>query len=253
MLATLIDSYTTKREEFQLTKGYQPANSLFYLKSGAFSCEINGQSYILHTGDVAIFDRETLMRRHVLEPICFLYIKFNSSDSSLFPVQSGVFSKLSGRAVENLEKIESLSRVHTAISLQLRTHYFNDLLLQLLEKPEQEQAEDADELLPSTLDAPIAFLRQNLTAKLQVEEVARYAGMSVSALESKFRKLTNDSVYNYLIRLRMEHAKRLLTETTYSVTDIAAQCGYENLFYFCSAFKKNTGVTPTAYRRANLI
>lgn len=253
MFATLIDSYTTQREEFQQTEGYQPVNSLFFLKWGSFSCEIDGKNYVLRAGDVVIFNRETPMRRKVLEPICFLYIKFNSLDSSLFPIPSAVFSSPDGRAKDDLKKIESLSRIHTAISLQLRTHYLNDLLLQLSEKTATDGTEEAETLLPSALDLPISYLRQNLTKKIQVEEVARFAGMSVSALESKFRKLTNESVYNFLIRLRMEKAKKLLTETVCPITEIAPRCGYDNLFYFCNAFKKLTGLSPTAYRRANLI
>ena len=252
MLAALIDSYATKRKEFQTVQGYQPVNSLFYLKSGAFSCVIGEKEYILHAGDIVIFDCETFMRRKVLQPVSFLYIKFNSLDSSLFPVRSAVFPSPNQRAREDCMRIESLSGLHTQISLQLRTHYLNDLLLQLLQKDAAPQSAGT-ELLPSTLDLPITYLKDNLASKIQVEEVAKYAGMSVSALESKFKKLTNDSIYNYLIRLRMEKAKKLLTETNYAVTEIAQRCGYENLFYFCNSFKKYVGMTPTKYRQTNLI
>ena len=61
------------------------------------------------------------------------------------------------------------------------------------------------------------------------------------------------SPYRYFIKLCMEEAQRLLAKTSYTVTEIAMRCGYEKLFYFCNAFKKHSGMTPTEYRKMNLI
>jgi AraC-like DNA-binding protein len=47
----------------------------------------------------------------------------------------------------------------------------------------------------------------------------------------------------------MERAKSLLAETSLPISEISVRCGYENLFYFCNAFKKNEGMTPTEFRR----
>ena len=51
-----------------------------------------------------------------------------------------------------------------------------------------------------------------------------------------------------LTRLRIEHAKELLSTTQYSMKEIGVMSGYSDPNYFSKSFKKNVGVTPTEYR-----
>lgn len=101
--------------------------------------------------------------------------------------------------------------------------------------------------------APIAYMKRHLKKGLTLQEHARAHNSSVSSLESKFKSVYGVSLYQYYINLRMEEAKRLLAKTSYTVTEIAMRCGYENLFYFCNVFKKQVGMTPTEYRRLHLV
>ena len=47
----------------------------------------------------------------------------------------------------------------------------------------------------------------------------------------------------------MEKAKELLITGHYTVSEIAYECGFENVYYFSNVFKKIVGVSPTAYRK----
>ncbi len=253
MIASIIDSYVTEREEFQLVRGYQPFDSLFYIKEGSFCCDFGFEKEYIRAGEIAIFDRHTQMKRHVIEPLSFLYIKFAAKNEAIFPIKSGVFRELGERARFDLLRLEELSADRTRLSLGLRDHYLNDLLLCLVGEPSGSRKAENAALIPSALDLPIAYMKENLESKISVAEIAQSCGMSQSSLESKFRSMLGVSVYDHLISLRLDRAKCLLTETSLPVTDIAVRCGYENLFYFCNAFKKNTSMTPTEYRRANVI
>ncbi len=254
MLVNVIAAYVTEREEFQLNEGYQPTNSLFYLLDGEFWLEIEKKELVARAGDVVVFDSETPMRRRVLKPLRFLYIKYAIKNDVAFGLSSGAYSNLSERAVEDLRQILSLSKSPTPFTLRLQSHYLSDLLLTLLPHERGEEgASRAGNAVPSALDRPIAYLREHLGEKLSLDELARASGMSVSSMEGKFRAITGASAYRYLIRLRMERAMQLLTETAYSVTEIATRCGYDNLFYFCNAFKKEIGMTPSQYREQNRI
>ena len=253
MYATVITAYESERDEFQLTEGYQPINSLFYLYSGSFQCEINEKKEIVRAGEIAVFDSRTPMRRHVLAPIRFLYIKYATQNESLLPICSGVYRSISSRACEDLAQISLSNQKRGPLALSLATHYFNDLLLCILQKQPTEQDRIDLPKLPSGIDRPIAYLRSHLTQKLLLSDVAQDAGMSISSLESKFKSLMGCSVYRFFISLRMELATQLLIETAYPITEIAKRCGYENLFYFCNVFKREIGMTPSQFRIKNRI
>ena len=63
-----------------------------------------------------------------------------------------------------------------------------------------------------------------------------------------FKKETGFSYKNYVIEKRLSLAKKLLTETDYSIHDIALHDGYDNYSYFTRLFKKSFGMTPVASR-----
>ena len=55
----------------------------------------------------------------------------------------------------------------------------------------------------------------------------------------------------YLLRLRLNHAARMLIETDRTVTEVALACGFSGPSYFCRAFRDLTGVAPRDFRRAS--
>lgn len=253
MIASLIDSYETSREEFQLTCGCQPSDILLYMLEGAFSCTVDGNEFIAKAGDLVAFDTQTTMSRHVLTPVRFLYIKLQLRRAELFSFRTGIWYAVDGRVKDDLEQIQTLSNVQTQIGRQMREHYLNDLLLCLANTPVTRSEKNETILAPAEEFAPIAYMKKNMKKGLTLEELARACSSSVSSLESKFKSMYGVSLYRYYIDLRMEEAKRLLTKTSYTVTEIAMRCGYENLFYFCNVFKKHCGMTPTEYRKIHLI
>ena len=57
----------------------------------------------------------------------------------------------------------------------------------------------------------------------------------------------------HLIGIRIRHAKQLLIGTAHPISEIAAAVGFENCYYFSNAFKKQTGLSPSDYRKKNSI
>jgi len=235
MIATLADSYLTTREEFELTSGYQPIDSLFYVKSGSFSYKTQNGEYTANAGDFIIFNKSTKMERTVLDRIEMLYIKFYPNKNELYKTILTKPIKAEGRLKEDLEIIEQLSANHTGQTLQFRNHYFNDLLITLLTKSDKTAPQTAIPI-QTAIDSAIEFIESNLKHKITVASVANAVGLSVSSLESKFVSITGKSVYDYVIGARLRLSLQLLTTTALTVTAISEKCGYDNVFYFCNAF-----------------
>ena len=82
-----------------------------------------------------------------------------------------------------------------------------------------------------------------------IASIAWSLGMNERTFSRLFRAQTNQSPHSYRMQRRMEAACELLTQTGFSVKEIAFQLGFCNSFYFCNQFRREFGMTPTGFRR----
>jgi len=76
-------------------------------------------------------------------------------------------------------------------------------------------------------------------------------GVSPGHLAAVFKREFGMAPTEYLGRVRVQSAQKLLAQTDLSILDAAGEAGFESLSSFYSSFKRYTGSTPSAYRRAN--
>ncbi|RPH59006.1 MAG: response regulator [Chloroflexi bacterium] len=84
--------------------------------------------------------------------------------------------------------------------------------------------------------------------ELSLNEVAAQVNLSASHFSVVFGQETCQNFKEYLTEMRMKKAMELLRTTSLKAADIAYQVGYNDPHYFSSAFKKNTGLSPTGFR-----
>lgn len=101
------------------------------------------------------------------------------------------------------------------------------------------------------LAGTIAFIEQNFTQKLSLEEMSNRAHLSKNQFIRVFKKHYNMTPYRYICQLRVDKARELLSESHLSITDIAGQCGYEDSNHFSRSFRQITGGSPKSYRLKN--
>lgn len=85
---------------------------------------------------------------------------------------------------------------------------------------------------------------------LEVDDLARAAGLSKAHFSREFRRTFGESPYVYLLTRRLERAAALLRNTDYSVAEICLEVGLQGVGSFTTSFKRMYGMTPTAYRAA---
>ena len=91
---------------------------------------------------------------------------------------------------------------------------------------------------------------------LLIPHPGRSAGLSLihifhlhpAYFSSIFKQCSGSSFKEYLNMVRVEESKRLLSNTEYSIIDIAVACGFDDQSYFSKVFKKYTGMSPKQYR-----
>lgn len=83
----------------------------------------------------------------------------------------------------------------------------------------------------------------------RLEEVANELGIGHDHLRHLFRAAYGISLVGWLTEVRLARARELLTRTPLPLAEIARQVGWPNERYLCGVFRRNTGMTPTAWRR----
>ncbi|UDQ98197.1 AraC family transcriptional regulator [Lentisphaerota bacterium WC36G] len=124
------------------------------------------------------------------------------------------------------------------------------LLLELLHiEPEVKEVDDQLLNLNAKLERAKYILENDFSQIQSVAEVADMLGLSYEYLRHKFRSKFSLSMKQYLMKVRIDHAKFLLANNKKTLGVIAEECGFDNERYFCTRFRKETGLTPGVYRK----
>lgn len=102
------------------------------------------------------------------------------------------------------------------------------------------------------LEQSVFYMDSHYMEGITVTDVVEYAGVHRTHLYCEFIRAYSISPSHYLMKLRMERAAVLLTETDVSVTEAAFSLGYSNLHTFSRAFAKYYRMSPTSYRQQHV-
>lgn len=98
------------------------------------------------------------------------------------------------------------------------------------------------------LKSVLAYIRENFAKDITLEDMALIAGFSEKYFCKFFKDMTGTTPVQYLLTYRIERAARKLLGSDLSVTQIAYDCGFNDLSYFIKTFKTFKGVSPKDYR-----
>ncbi len=99
------------------------------------------------------------------------------------------------------------------------------------------------------LKKALLYIHRNLNKPLTLETIAENAGISPTYLKKLFRTSYQTSVNQYIISQRLKKAKNLLINTTSSVNEIAASCGYLSRHGLEKIFKQHERLSPNTFRK----
>ncbi|HZM01605.1 MAG TPA: AraC family transcriptional regulator [Candidatus Saccharimonadales bacterium] len=103
----------------------------------------------------------------------------------------------------------------------------------------------------NTIEKAIARLQNEFSTDVNMKALAREGGVSYSWFRSTFAAHTGLSPHQYLLELRIVHARNLLAASESSVKEIAMQTGFEDEHYFSRLFRQKMAMSPSEWRRRN--
>lgn len=99
------------------------------------------------------------------------------------------------------------------------------------------------------LQLMMQYIHQKFAYNISLSDIADQAKVSKSTALNLFQRYLGISPVTYLINYRLQEAAKLLASTEKKVTVISKDTGFDNVDYFCKAFKKYYKLTPTKYRK----
>jgi transcriptional regulator GlxA family with amidase domain len=93
-----------------------------------------------------------------------------------------------------------------------------------------------------------SFIEKNYTEKITVDQLADMLAIGRRSFERRFKKATNNTVAEYIQRVKMEAAKRSFESSRKNINEVMFDVGYTDTKAFRTIFKKVTGLTPIEYR-----
>jgi len=95
----------------------------------------------------------------------------------------------------------------------------------------------------------VRFIHDNLRMAITLDCLAALVGMDKFQFVRAFGATTGSTPHKYVVRMRVERARRLLETTTSRLNAIALACGFCSHSYFTTVFREHVGLSPQAYRR----
>ncbi|MFM0200836.1 AraC family transcriptional regulator [Paraburkholderia fungorum] len=151
----------------------------------------------------------------------------------------GALHRAAGDPADSRLYVDAL--VH-ALAAHLLQHYSRGRHAEAGLPPQPER------LVPRRIRRVTDYIRANLAPDLAIGELAALAGLSSFHFARVFRRETGETPHQFVTRLRLEEAARLLRATDQPVLQIAIEVGFETASHFSVQFKRDYGVTPLAYR-----
>ncbi len=99
----------------------------------------------------------------------------------------------------------------------------------------------------------LQYIDEHVTENLTLGEIASAVYLSESRFGHLFKSITGITPVDYIETVRLSNAQKMLKETKQPITEIAIDCGYDNISYFIHRFKLKTGTTPGKYRSIHTI
>ncbi len=100
------------------------------------------------------------------------------------------------------------------------------------------------------LEDVFQYIFLNYSSPFTVEAAARMSGYSVGNFCRRFKLETGKTFHAYLNDYRLQKARLLLEETSFSIESVSSAVGFMETKTFCRLFKRQTGITPTEYRNS---
>ena len=226
---------------------------------GALYCD--GRYYEIREGDIVIknprvWHAESSNPEEPLEQICLIIddLRVEGAPPNVMPLKSlppvlaaeerkgvldGIYRELIRRTAEQQAPDVPYANMLLQTSIRIIMDCMQDAIRAQKTNEHREQMQEIR-----------SYIDDNYAQNISLESIADHFHLSIYYLARQFRKYTAYTINSYIVSCRIGEAQRRLIHTEERIDEIAGACGFTNLSYFYTTFRKKVGCTQTEFRNA---
>ncbi|MBC8716937.1 AraC family transcriptional regulator [Ochrobactrum sp. Marseille-Q0166] len=227
--------------------------------------EVDGElsEIVLEPGAIIILPPGAPIEVNIKDPVEFIniyisknlfndvIIEFSSYTSSILRLDNFIF--LFDDFIENIIKsLIDILYVGGRFSCMEAQYIVRVLVARVVSKYSESTSKDLN--MDAGLSVPVLqrtfnFIDENLHRRIVIERLAETAGVGAAQFARLFKRATNVTLHQYIIKRRVERARHLLMETHMSIAEIAHECGFADQVHLTRFFGRIIGTSPASFRK----
>ena len=253
---------------YQMPYHWHPEYEIIRIVEGSFYLTLDNQTFVANKGDI-LFLQDGTLHGGIPENCIYECLVF---DMKLILKESNICAKLTKKIIQH-EIVIQQQLPNNLISLQniinslfqvmaekktgyefLTQGYLYQLLGVLLGERLYEVNTNVSQLSQQHVllfKRVLSYIEDTYTAHITLEDLSRIAGMNSKYFCRFFREMSYRTPIDYLNYYRIERACEQLSATKDAITEVALNCGFNDISYFIKTFRKYKGVTPKQYVLVN--
>lgn len=144
--------------------------------------------------------------------------------------------------------VEIMRKQDEGFELQIVSAMFSLLYALIITGCIKESKDRFSHIKLSPFNNAVAYIENNYKNHISIEKLAKVSGVSPKYFSEYFKRITGKSPFDYINEYKIECAAEMLIYTKKNITDIAMDCGFNDLSYFSKTFKLYKYKTPRQYR-----
>lgn len=237
---------------YYLTRNRYDSFMLLFTNKGSGTIELNSGKYVLNPGEAMIINCYEPHTYYPNETWDFYWLHFDGNQALDYyhylmeHVYQPVTLKFPIEFRNAWQELKDLIRHHPTYSEPMMSKHITDLLT-LLASSDAAQKDRSQSI--DAIDRCLTYINRHLDEHLPLDKLADISAVSPYHFTRCFKAATGYTPHEYILTGRVDLAKFYLKTTSDSIKKIAYTCGFQSEHSFCTAFKKNTGFTPTQFRK----
>lgn len=242
------------------------AVELLYIKSGSYTLLLDGVEHEIEKGDLVLFCSNAIHHvftknlpeneYYVIKISPTFFLQFSTQEEGTEYVMRFAINRKENKNIWKREELEGtalLAALQSLIDEHENAKYASqvaiklkimELLVEILRSDSTTDTKVPHNQTASLIYNTMVYVRNHYAEDMDERELARSLGMSYSYFSRSFKRVTGITFKQYLNRIRVNQAEKLLCRGSASVSEIATKCGYNSISYFINVYKSITGKTP---------